>query len=176
VEIHLDAEAVQELARRALLLRPPDAAEASSDVCAAQREVVDHAELEHVAEVLVHEPQAVMSVVEVVRADLEGLVLEPGRGSGIRLVEAGKGFDQGRLPGAVLPDQGVDLVGADVQVDVDQRSRAPERLGQVADAQQDLAHAKSRFGQHPTRSVAGGRLMPSRLISLLLTAARAVLK
>src|SRR5215217_4100122 len=92
VEIDLDAETGEQLARDALLLGPADAPQAAAHVGAAQREVVHDPELENVTKVLMDEAQPVMAFE--LTADRELLVLEPGLGAGVRVVIAGERLDQ----------------------------------------------------------------------------------
>ena len=56
-------------------------------------------------------------------------------------VRAREDLHQGRLAGAVLPDQGVHLTLAHLQVDVVQRAHAGEALADAFQLEQDLAGA-----------------------------------
>jgi hypothetical protein len=110
MDIDVDPEPRQQLARHLLLLAPQDATAEPSGESAVEGEVVLRAELEHEAQVLMDEAQAVGHLVP----DGERLAVEFGRGVAVGLVIAGQRLDQGRLPRAVLPHQRVDLAGADV--------------------------------------------------------------
>ncbi len=52
----------------------------------------------------------------------------------IRLVEAGQDLDQRRLAGAVLAEETVHLAAGDREVDIVERFRAAEMLGEARDA------------------------------------------
>ena len=58
----------------------------------------------------------------------------------VGLIEPGKNFDQRRLAGAVLADEGVDLARHDRQVDAVQRKRAEKALRETPDLDRGEAH------------------------------------
>ena len=68
--------------------------------------------------------------------------------------DAGDGLDQRRLAGAVVADEGDDLAGVDVEVDVLERLHRPEALGDPAQLQEGtgagrrLGGAGLRLGGH----------------------------
>ena len=68
-------------------------------------------------------------------------------GAAVGRVHAGEDLHQGGLPGAVLPDESVDLTGADVQVDAAEDLHAEERLGDPPHPQQ-----RSRRSAHGSTS------------------------
>src|SRR5579863_2912723 len=51
----------------------------------------------------------------------------------VRLIDACENFDECRLAGAVLADEGMNLGGHDRQVDAIQRNRAEEALSEASD-------------------------------------------
>jgi hypothetical protein len=63
----------------------------------------------------------------------ERFAVDLGTRSGIWLVEPGEDLDEGRLAGAVLADESVNLPGADLEVDFDQRARTREGLAEPVD-------------------------------------------
>ena len=69
---------------------------------------------------------------EAAPADLDGSLI--GR------EEAARDSEQSRLPGPVLPDEGVDLAGTAVDADVAERLHRSERLRQPANAQDVGVH------------------------------------
>ena len=77
------------------------------------------------------------------RAELERHVGDLGDGADVRLVVAGEDLDDGRLAGAVLADEGMDLAGGDLEVDVVERPLSGERLAQPVDAQGGIRGAMS---------------------------------
>ena len=64
----------------------------------------------------------------------------PADGAGVRLVGAGEHLDQGRLAGAVLPEQAVHLAGADLEVDAVEGADAGELLDDAGHLEQRGAH------------------------------------
>src|SRR3954451_17746765 len=131
MDVEVDAEAGEHAAGLALLLAPMDAAQRTAGEAAVQREVVHGVELEHEAEVLVDEAQAVGDGV----TERERHAVELGAAARVGRVVADEGLDQRRLAGAVLADQRVNLARPDVERRVDQRARGAERLGERAEAQ-----------------------------------------
>jgi hypothetical protein len=71
-------------------------------------------------------------------------------GPPVRLLQAGDDLDQGGLAGPVLPDQGVDLAGLDVEADVLQRVDPAEALAHVPDPDSGLAHLSAPIQSWPT--------------------------
>ncbi len=127
--VDAEAEPFDEGARPPLHLRPADVAEGRAGEAMAEREVVDGAQLAHQPQLLVDETEPVVAG----RRDLteaEGLAVEFGHRTRLRVVVAGEDLDEGRLAGAVGPDQGVDLAGHDLEIDVLQRLGAAESLRQ----------------------------------------------
>ena len=146
VDVEIDAEAREHAMGLLLLLAPAHAAHRSASEAAVQREVVHGVELEHEAEVLMDEAQAVGHRVP----EVERRPVELRHAAGVRRVVAGERLDQRRLAGAVLAHERVDLARLDVERRVDQRARGAERLRQPGDAQ----HGRRRRGP-----VASGRLL-----------------
>ena len=58
--------------------------------------------------------------------------------AGRRLVEAGDGVEESRLPGAVGTDQGKDLTGSNAEADVIDRSQTAEPLGNMINVENDF--------------------------------------
>ena len=77
-------------------------------------------------------------------------------------VHAGENLHQRALAGAVLADQGMNLAGPEVEIDVDQRRDAAERLG-YADGFQDEAAASAR-PLRDARSSIGRSILPRRFL------------
>ena len=50
----------------------------------------------------------------------------------IGLMSAGDRLDEGRLAGAVVADQSLDLAGIDIEVDLTKRTQGPEELANPA--------------------------------------------
>jgi hypothetical protein len=94
MDVDVDAEALQQLARHLLLLAPEDPTPEPLGEAAVEGEVVLRAELEHEAEVLMHEAQAIGHLV----ADGEGHAVELSRRVAVGLVIAGQCLDHRRLP------------------------------------------------------------------------------
>ena len=67
-----------------------------------------------------------------------------GDGAAVVAQHAGQDLDQGRLAGAVGPEQGVDLAGGDRQVDRPQGDHRAERLGHGGRLQERLCHQRVR--------------------------------
>ena len=79
---------------------------------------------------------------------VERLVAKPGLGARVSPVVSGQHLDQGRLAGAVLSHQGVDLAVCDIQRHAIQGLRTRERLGEVDQAQDgaDMRICRHRLG------------------------------
>ena len=90
------------------------------------------------AEVLVDEAQPGVERIGG-RAEVERDAGHLGGGTLVGFVVAGEDLDDRRLARAVLADEGVDLAGGDLQVDVVQRPLPGERLRQVDDPQGSCA-------------------------------------
>ena len=88
--------------------------------------------------------------------------------AGGRLVHAGEHLDQRRLAGAVVADQGDDLAGMDVEIDVGQRRDGAEILGDAAQAAGSAAPGRRpvlrrccRVGHGRSRSARLGGTRPA---------------
>jgi hypothetical protein len=127
--VDAESEPFDEGARAPLHLRPADVAEGRTGEAMAEREVVDGAQLAHQPQLLVDEAEPVVAGSRDL-AEAEGLAVEFGHRTRLRVVVAGEDLDQGGLAGAVGTDQGVDLAGHDLEIDVLQRLGAAESLRQ----------------------------------------------
>ncbi len=67
-------------------------------------------------------------------------------------VHAAENADQGRFPGAVLSDDGVDLAGLDVEVDAVERDGGAELLADACQARRRVAHRISAARMRPASS------------------------
>jgi hypothetical protein len=74
------------------------------------------------------------------------MAVEVHGGARVGLVVTGEHLDQRRLPGSVVPDERVDLAGAYVEGDVDQRAGPWECLRQALDPD-DLVQRTVPLGQ-----------------------------
>ena len=79
------------------------------------------------------------------RAQLERHVGDFGHGAVVRLVVSGEDLDDGRLPGAVLADERMDLAGGDLEVDVVERTLSRERLAQAVQTERDPCDHRTLF-------------------------------
>ncbi len=129
VDVELHAEAREHASRLHRLLPPMHASASRTPVAASQRQVLHRAQLEHEAEVLVHEPESLVDLAAV--AEVHGLAVEHGARSGVGVVVAGENLDQRRLARPVRADQRVDLIGAHVERHIDQGPCAGKRLREV---------------------------------------------
>ena len=125
------ADALDGPAGGGLLSPPMDAREPAGVVAEPQCDVVDGVQRGHQPKVLVHEPEAgVVGGLSVAQLVVLASHLRPC--SGIGGVEPRKDLDERGLSRAVLTDEGVDLTGRDVEVDIDQRPGARKRLAERA--------------------------------------------
>ena len=133
---HGDVEVVtqgpEELARRARLPAPRDRAARALEVAPAEGQVVQRAEGRRQAEVLVYEAQAGLErgggVAEAERVPVDGRLR-----TGVGVVIPGEDLDEGRLARAVLADEGMDLVGFQLEVDAVESLLARKRLREPVD-------------------------------------------
>ena len=138
VDVEIDGERCHQSARRSVLLSPLHSPEASTGEAASQRKVVDGVQLEDEAEVLVHEAQASGSAVRAVAQlrYVDWFTVEPRQCAGVRAVVPGQDLDQRGLARPVVADEGMDLTGAHVEVDVVERFGPREGLGHPRHPQQ----------------------------------------
>ena len=68
-----------------------------------------------------------------------------GHGAVVGLVVPGEDLDDGRLPGAVLADERMDLAGGDLEVDVVERTLSRERLAQAVQTERDPCDRRTLF-------------------------------
>ena len=108
--------------------QPADGVEADADV-------LTDTEVRHESEVLVHEGQALSVQSTGVDGRSEMSAVDEDLAPRVGAVDAADELDQGRLAGAVLSDQGVDLAAFEREVGVVEHRDARERLGQPAHLQ-----------------------------------------
>ena len=164
------AERVEELDRlllHRLLVESPRAVQQ----LAAQEQVRDDVEVVAEREILVDGRDPVL-VGGGGAADVRALAVDRDRAR-VRGLDPGDRLDQRRLAGAVVADQGDDLAGVDLEVDVDERLDTAEALADAGGTEQGLrTHSfgiaevlptKCRTrgaGGHPCRAAAGTWVSP----------------
>ena len=136
----VDVHAVpgEQLGCGTVLRAPPDERPVSGDD-GRQPQVLGDPERRHEGEVLVDEADADATEVPGRHRERQSGATDLDRRSGVRRVGAGQDLDQGRLAGAVLAEQGVDLARPDLQLDVVERGEPAEPLGESADAEHRCA-------------------------------------
>ena len=134
IDRELDTQRVEDLARPGLDRRPVHGPSLGGQV--AEEDVLGDGEVAGEVELLVDGRDA--QRLGVVRAaDLDGLSLEQDLPL-VLAVRTREDLDQGRLAGAILAEEGVDLALLDRQLDAFERPDAGERLPDALHLQQDV--------------------------------------
>ena len=134
-------EAGEQVGGRAV--RPAALAHPGRGQLVAQEDVLRDGEPRHQVELLVDRGDAELHR-GLRRGQRDGLAL-PEDLALVGLVAGGEHLDQGRLAGAVLPQQAVDLAGTDVEVDAAEREHAGEALHDAAHLEE---RGRGRLGHH----------------------------
>ena len=133
---HVDVEAVVGEQRAGERIGPRRATEAQPGRLAAEIEVFRHRQVRQQVHLLIDRADAEpLGIGGIGRIDRRAV--EPDL-AGITRQDAGHHLDQGRLPGAVLAEEGMYLAGAQVEIDRIERPHAGKRLGQPSDLEDGL--------------------------------------
>ena len=137
--IDVDAEVGEMPARTVDHGAPVD--DAAARRLLAEIDVLGHREVGHDAQLLVHHADAGRQRLAR-RAEMHRPAVDR-HAAVVLAVQAGDDLHQGRLAGAVLAHQAVDLAGAQHEVDVAQGRDAAERLGDAASVRQPRRAARA---------------------------------